>query len=265
MDDRTRFTESLRETLRGFVGSEQYRAHYPAQRIYPDFDPALIQEMAFLSFEMDESHFLRHTEKMLAACIDLEQFLVQAITGAAAILGEWWAGDRISYRVVELGSDRLLDLVYEIADQRLKLNIMPTLPHKIVLSSPQHSKHSLGLAVMGEIFHWHGWNVMAGPSIQHEKLPELVQVEWVDVLGLSLADDRDLRAITELIAQCRLLSRNRHLWVMVGGPQAFLRPQLAAEVGADASCTHASQAQVMALSRVRLQQQSLMRATENRG
>jgi hypothetical protein len=100
MDHRTRFTESLREALRGFVGSDQYRTHFPAQRIYPDFDAHLVEEMALLSFEMDPSRFLRHTEKMLRACIDAEQFLVEAVTGAAVVLGDWWACDRLNYRGV---------------------------------------------------------------------------------------------------------------------------------------------------------------------
>ena len=264
MDHRTRFTESLREALRGFVGSDQYRTHFPAQRIYPDFDARLIEEMALLSFEMDPGRFLRHTEKMLRECIDVEQFMVEAITGAAVILGEWWASDRLNYRAVELGSERLLELVYDIADQRLLLGHGPSNPHKIILTMPSDTRHTLGLAVMGEIFHWHGWNVAAGPTVDHEDLPELLRDEWFDVLGISIADDRDIAQAQHTIELCRQSSRNQHLWVMVGGPQAFLRSTLAAEVGADAACTHAGQAQALALTRVRQIQQMLSRATESR-
>ena len=121
MDHRTRFTASLREALRGFVGAEQYRTHFPAQKIYPAFDAEVVQEMALLSFEIDSARFFKHTEDMLRACIDAEQFLVQAVTGAAVMLGDWWASDRLNYRAVELGSERLQDLVYDIADQRLLL------------------------------------------------------------------------------------------------------------------------------------------------
>ena len=49
---------------------------------------------------------------------DAEQFLVQAITGAAMVLGEWWSYDRISYSAVKLGTQRLEELVFEIADER---------------------------------------------------------------------------------------------------------------------------------------------------
>jgi hypothetical protein len=68
-----------------------------------------------------------------------------------------------------------------------------------------------------------------------------------------------------MIQTCRVHSRNQQLWVMVGGPQAFLRPDLAAEVLADAACSHAGQAQAMALARVRQLATQLIRATENRG
>ena len=251
MDHRTRFTATLREALRGFVDAENYREHFPASRVYPAFQTQQIEEMALESIELDAGRFLRHTEKMLRMCIDAEQFLVEAITGAAVVLGDWWASDRLNYRSVELGSERLLELVYDIADERLRMGHGPSKPQKIVLSVPSHSRHTLGLAVTGEIFHWHGWNVLAGPTVSYEGLHELVGDEWVDVLGLSVADDRDMDGIHETIERCRSTSRNHQLRVMVGGPQAFLRPHLAAELGADGSSVHAGQAQSMALAWVR--------------
>lgn len=251
MDHRTRFTATLREALRGFVDAEHYRAHFPASRVYPAFETAQVEEMAIESMALDPARFLRHTETMLRHCIDAEQFLVEAITGAAVVLGAWWACDRINYRSVELGSERLLDLVYDIADERLRMGHGPSNPHKIVLSVPNHSRHTLGLAVTGEIFHWHGWNVLAGPTVDYDALPELLRDEWVDVLGLSVADDRDMDTIHQTIERCRSESRHRQLRVMVGGPQAFLRPHLAAELGADGASIHAGQAQAMALAWVR--------------
>lgn len=251
MDHRTQFTVTLRQALRGFVDPDHYRSHFPASRIYPAFDPAQIETMALESFELDPGRFLRHTEKMLRQCIDAEQFLVEAITGAAVVLGDWWASDRLNYRSVELGSERLLELVYDIADERLRMGHGPSKPHKIVLSLPTGSRHTLGLAVTGEIFHWHGWNVLAGPHVSHDAMHELLRDEWVDVLGLSVADDRDIESIHQTIALCRQTSRNQSLRVMVGGPQAFLRPHLALEVGADGATTHAGQAQAMALAWVR--------------
>ncbi|MEY2804912.1 MAG: hypothetical protein RL657_2248 [Pseudomonadota bacterium] len=251
MDHRTRFTATLREALKGFVDAERYQTHFPASRIYPAFDPAQIEAMAMESFELDSGRFLRHTEQMLRRSIDAEQFLVEAITGAAVVLGDWWASDRLNYRSVELGSERLLELVYDIADERLRMGHGPSKPHKIVLSMPGSSRHTLGLAVTGEIFHWHGWNVLAGPTVDHDALPSLMHHEWVDVLGLSVADDRDIAGIHDTIMACRELSRNRSLKVMVGGPQAFLRPHLASEVGADGATTHAGQAQATALAWVR--------------
>ena len=86
MDHRTRFTATLREALRGFVDAENYREHFPASRVYPAFQTQQIEEMALESIELDAGRFLRHTEKMLRMCIDAEQFLVEAITGAAVVL-----------------------------------------------------------------------------------------------------------------------------------------------------------------------------------
>ncbi|MDI9332015.1 MAG: cobalamin-dependent protein [Alphaproteobacteria bacterium] len=251
MDHRIRYTSTLREALRGFVDADHYRAHFPASRIYPAFEGKQIEEMAMESIELNPSRFLRHTEKMLRHCIDVEQFMVKAITGAAVVLGGWWASDRINYRSVELGSDRLLELVYDIADERLRMGHSPSKPHKIVLSGPDHSRHTLGLAVTGEIFHWHGWNVLAGPTVPYKLLHERVADEWVDILGMTVADDRDMDHIHLTIERCRLDSKNRQLKVMVGGPQVFLRPHLASELGADGASTHAGQAQAMILAWVR--------------
>ena len=158
MDHRTRFTASLREALRGFVGAEQYRTHFPAQKIYPAFDAEVVQEMALLSFEIDSARFFKHTEDMLRACIDAEQFLVQAVTGAAVMLGDWWASDRLNYRAVELGSERLQDLVYDIADQRLLLGHGPSNPHKIMLTMA--SQRTIFLVLMGvEVYSACWWSI----------------------------------------------------------------------------------------------------------
>jgi MerR family transcriptional regulator, light-induced transcriptional regulator len=265
MDHRIVFTETLRQALRGFVASDQYRTQFTAQRIHPAFDRDMIQQMALLSFEVEDVNFIRHAQKMLQSCIDAEQFLVQAIAGAAMVLGDWWASDQLNVQAVKLGSERLLDLVYEVADQRLLMGHEPSNPHTIMLSMASESTHTLGLAVMGEVFHWHGWNVIASPTMAHDTLRQRLQEQWVDVLGFSLADDRHIEDIQQLIETCRHISRNRQMWVMIGGPQAILRPQLAAEVGADAASSNASQAQAMALARVRQLTQTFNRATENRG
>jgi methanogenic corrinoid protein MtbC1 len=81
-----------------------------------------------------------------------------------------------------------------------------------------------------------------------------VRSEWVDVLGISVSEDRQIPAMKKTLARLRKLSGNPHMLVMAGGPLLRLQPNLADLVGADLSCLRADQAHAQALEKVQLTQ-----------
>ena len=248
MDTSSAPDAARKQALMGFVLPRQYAERFDHTQVHPTFSQDLIRELAAASIDFDTEGFQKVATALMRESADAEQFLVQAITGAAMVLGEWWSYDRISYSAVKLGTQRLEELVFEIADERLRMHQKPDNPHKVIITYPSQSSHTLGSFVAAEIFNWHGWSVTSGPHVKFENVPEILAHESFDLLGVTLAVEHDLLLIHQLISRCRSVSKNKNLLVVVGGTQAFLRPNLAEEVNADFVATNASQAQAQAMS-----------------
>ena len=123
-----------------------------------------------------------------------------------------------------------------------------------LLVRPPGSQHSLGLLLLTQYFKRHGWQVFSANQFTEEDMAVAVRSEWVDVLGISVSEDRQIPAMKKTLARLRKLSGNPHMLVMAGGPLLRLQPNLADLVGADLSCLRADQAHAQALEKVQLTQ-----------
>ena len=96
-----------KQALMGFVLPRQYAERFDHTQVHPTFSQDLIRELAATSIDFDTEAFQKVATALMRESADAEQFLVQAITGAAMVLGEWWSYDRISISAVKLGTQRL--------------------------------------------------------------------------------------------------------------------------------------------------------------
>jgi methanogenic corrinoid protein MtbC1 len=111
---------------------------------------------------------------------------------------------------------------------------------------PRDEQHSFGLSMVAEFFRRDGWDVLGGVGGAVTDPAAKVRDEWVDIIGFSVGSDARLPWLTESIRLVRNGARNRDLVVLVGGPPFTLRPELAAEVGADGTARDGKQAPVLA-------------------
>ena len=237
-----------RKELISFVLPDQYALCFEKHKVHPKFSQEIIRNLAADSLDFEPRSFQQLASQLLRESVDAEDYMTQVVSGAAMVLGEWWSCDRISISAVSVGAQRLIELIYDLADQRIRLNQKPFNPYKVLIAAPKDSQHTLGTHVAAEIFNLHGWSVTSGPSINLEMTPDLVAQEHFDLLGVTLSLDRDLLPGHKFISQCRKVSRNKDLMVVVGGTQAFLRPNLAKEVNANFISTNASHSQAYAMS-----------------
>jgi methylmalonyl-CoA mutase cobalamin-binding subunit len=84
--------------------------------------------------------------------------------------------------------------------------------------------------------------------MEAERVARTLALERVDVLGVTVSEERELLPVHRLISHCRSVSRNSALIVVVGGTQAFLRKELAKEVNADLVATQVSTARLQLLT-----------------
>lgn len=227
---------------------DRYADTVGPDQVHPGIAPARLLTLASAALERDPSRFGRAAERVLAQCRDAEEFLEQAVSGTAMALGAWCSDNQIDVAAVQQASERLEELVFEVADEHLSKTIAAPTPWSILLARAPGSSHTLGSFIVAELFNWHGWSVISGPAVEAGRVARMLAVERVDVLGVTVSEERDLLPVHRLISHCRSVSRNADLIVVVGGTQAYLRPELAEEVNADLVATQVSTARIALLS-----------------
>ena len=90
------------------------------------------------------------------------------------------------------------------------------------------------------------WEVWSEPAPSGAQLAEVVRAQWFAVVGLSVSCDAAVERLPGVIRSVRRASRNPGLGGMVGGRVFFDHPELAAQVGADATATDGRQAALQA-------------------
>lgn len=222
----------------------RYASTVERERVHPGIGAESIQGLANAALDPDPTRFESIAQQLLGECRDAEQFLEEAVSGAAMALGAWCDGRQIEVDAVAAAAQRLEELVFEIADAHLSKSPAVAPAWTILLTRAPGSHHTLGSFIAAELFNWHGWAVIAGPGLEGERVIRTLASEAVDVLAVTISEERDLLAVHRLISHCRAISRNPRLIVMVGGTQAFLRAELAEEVNADIVATHVSAARI---------------------
>jgi methylmalonyl-CoA mutase cobalamin-binding subunit len=118
------------------------------------------------------------------------------------------------------------------------------------LVNTPNSQHSLGLLILSQYFKRYGWHILGGTTWREPDMVIMVQSSHVDLIGLSVSDEKQFGYLKQLIVNLRKKSLNPGLLVMVGGPMLAKHAQLCEWLGADFACLHADQAQLMAMQQV---------------
>ena len=184
--------------------------------------------------------------RLLAQGLAMESLYTQAIPEAARLFHDWWEVDEIDFVAVTRGTFQLEELIYALSVDFVMTNRSEHQAGKgcsALLVNTPGSHHSLGLLILSQFFKRYGWQVISSNQFSATDIGTAVRSEWVDILGLSMSENRQLPVIKQLISQARRVSSNPHLQVMVGGPLLRFEPNLAALVGADFSSLHADEAQ----------------------
>ena len=119
---------------------------------------------------------------------------------------------------------------------------------RVMLASAPGSQHVLGLSIVSEFFRKAGWQVVLEVSPSRTELCHAVQNEWFDLVGLSVALDSQLDALSALVGSLKSASRNPSTPVLLGGPAFTIGSHRAEAFGAEAICVDARECVPLAIS-----------------
>lgn len=211
---------------------------------------AHVETLTHLAVDGDAGRAEQFVVALMATGVPLPQIFLHLLSPAAKLMGLLWEDDVYSFPQVTIGLWRLQQVLHEQSRR-----IQPTDPdgrgQRLLLAHVPGAQHTFGAAMVGEFFARDGWHVHYEPQSAWADLHAEVSCGWYDVLGLSIATDDSVAAAASAILELRRASQNKQLFVMVGGPAAFMVADLSQRCGADAVACDAASALAMANGNVR--------------
>ena len=214
------------------------------------------EELGKACVTADGSQVEVYVKSMLMQGHDIESLYLDAIPQAARLFHDWWAADDIDFIQVTQGIFRLEQLIYGLSTDFVMGGSQQTpgsQPNALLVKSPG-SHHSLGLLILSQYFRRYGWQVFSANQFTADDMLVAVRSEWVDLIGVSLSEDKQIPEMKKLISRLRQRCSNPNVQIMVGGPLLRSREDLVEILGADFGCLHADQAQFQAIQHIQKNQ-----------
>lgn len=205
-----------------------------------------IDEFARLLLANDVEVAYSYIDAIRSRGVLMEGIYLELLAPTARRLGEMWEQDLCGFADVTVALCRLHEVLRGLSPVfRSDADTVP-LSRRILLAPVPGDQHTFGLLMVADFFRREGWDVWAEPVESRVDLVELVQRQWFSVVGLSVGGDTGLVSISAIIHELRKASRNRSVGIMVGGPLFIKQPELAVQVGADATAIDGRHATVQA-------------------
>jgi methanogenic corrinoid protein MtbC1 len=195
----------------------------------------------------------RFLETMRARGHSEDSLFLGLMAETARHLGALWEDDRCSFVDVTIGVARLQKMLCvfngqsepAVNDER----------QRAALCALNGERHVFGIDMVACFMRHACWEVELRKDIGPDGVVELIASEWFAVLGFTLSAERELEPLCRAIQAGRAASDNPEIGILVGGPLFRAKPDLVAQVGADAMASDAASASLLA-KKLLLRQQS---------
>ena len=176
--------------------------------------------------------------------LSMDTLFLELLEPTARYLGEMWNRDECDFIDVTLGVARLQKLLAVFNDTYS----LPSLDvrRNVLMAITPGNQHTFGATMVERFLLAAGWRVRTELDGTLKGIVGAVREEWFAVAGLTAGSDGQIEGLIETIAELRRKSKNPHIAVMVGGPMFSANPQLATDVGADATAINAPAAVLVA-------------------
>lgn len=176
-----------------------------------------------------------------------ESVFLDLLAPVARYLGELWERDLCSFTEVTVALGRLQQLLREnsAAFAQFDRNGAMGTARRVLLIPCPGEQHTFGLSLVGEFFHRAGWEVVTS-FVASDAAPAMVQKDWYDVVGFSLACETGIGRLAEAMDQVRRKSLNTGISIIAGGAIFGLHPEFGHQIPADAIITDGPAAPALA-------------------
>jgi methanogenic corrinoid protein MtbC1 len=205
-------------------------------------DAADIKELVRLLLAHDVGVASAFVQQVRHRGASLEIVCLRLLAPAARELGLLWEEDECDFMQVTVGLCRLHQLLRELSPEFRADETEPKVDRRILLAPIPGEQHTFGITLVAQFLRRAGWDVWHEFPHADTDILEVLRQNWFAVVGLSVGNDTRLENLAAIIRTIRRVSRNRSLGVLVGGPPLVRKPEIAAQVGADATAADGQEA-----------------------
>jgi methanogenic corrinoid protein MtbC1 len=248
----TRFEEEIkRARLVRTIESEIVPRLVLTRRVHRDMthtrnaqgpDRSDVKELVRLLMAHDVTVSSAYVETVRQRGATLERVCLDLLAPAARELGLLWERDECDFMQVTVGLCRLHQLLRELSPEFGSDEASGEGSRRVLLAPCPGDQHTFGISLVAQFLRRADWEVWHEFPATDADILDVVRRHWFAVVGLSVGSEARVDRLASTIASIRRESRNRAIGVLVGGPVLLERPELAEEIGADATAADGPEA-----------------------
>lgn len=172
-----------------------------------------IEEFARLLISPDAMAGASYISDLMDGGVTAETIYLVYLASAARQLGAWWETDHVSFFDVTVGTSRIFGIMRAMRHHFVHPG---PLPRKVaVFATVPGEDHTLGVTMATDFFRKDGWDVELLTGLDHDALIDAVCVRYFPIIGLSLAGEHSIPALTRTVVALRVASPASY--IVVGG------------------------------------------------
>ncbi len=202
-----------------------------------------VERLTELTLEAGYESCFAYVMRLRRLGVESDKLLLHLLAPVARRLGELWESDESDFVSVTVGLGHLQMIMRELGRMSPPPAVAPGNDRRALLATVPGEQHTFGLLIVEDHLRRAGWDVQSALAVDAEReLVRRVKKQWFAAVGLSMSDSRWGDSARSAILAIRKASRNRGLFVMVGGLAFQKDPGLAGAIGADAAASDAPEA-----------------------
>lgn len=205
-------------------------------------DDSDVTELVRLLMAHDVSVASAYVETVRQRGATLERVCLDLLAPAARRFGLLWEQDECDFMDVTVGLCRLHQLLRGLGPEFESAESGGEGSRRILLVPVPGDQHTFGISLVAQFLRRADWDVWHEFPTADADVLDLVRRHWFAVVGLSVGTYARIDQLAATIGDIRRESRNRAIGVLVGGPALVGRPELAEQVGADATAVDGQEA-----------------------